>query len=228
MANILRDRKPTAAQWTMVPFVAIGFLGLTYAGLVARTWHMQTQEGTTTLTQAVHEFDAGHLAPATATFRTLANRGDSQAAYWFGHALDFGLGTPVDTKEAIVQYKKAAAGGVVQADARLGELYLSGNAVPPNFVEARSYLTTAAKRGNPRAALDLGRMLQKGIGGPADPVGAYAWLEVASLGGNAQARAERDQLLPALSSAQQAQAVQQANAIASVAVGSIAGHNAKA
>ena len=116
----------------------------------------------------------------------------------------------------------------MQADARLGELYLSGNAIPPNFVEARSYLTTAAKRGNPRAALDLGRMLEQGIGSPADPVGAYAWLEVSSLGGNAQARAERDHLLPALSPAQQAEAVQQANAIGPVAVGSNAGGDAKA
>jgi len=211
----------------VLSYVAVGVLGLTYAGLVGRTWHRQTPEGNMTLAQAVHDFDAGHLTPATAVFRTLANRGDPHAAYWYGHALDFGLGTPVDTKAAILQYQKAAAGGVVLADARLGELYLSGNAVPPNFVEARSYLTTAARRGNPRAALDLGQMLQQGIGGPADPVGAYSWLEVASLGGNEQARVERDHLLPALSPAQQAEAVQQANAIAPVAVG-ITGHDAKA
>jgi hypothetical protein len=71
-------------------------------------------------------------------------------------------------------------------------------------------------------------MLQQGIGGPADPVGAYAWLEVASLGGNAQARAERDHLLPALSPAQQAEAVQQASALAQVALGGATGHDAKA
>jgi TPR repeat protein len=228
MANALQGIKSPAAKWTALSCVTIGFLGLTYAGLVGRNWHLPTQNENMTLAQAVDEFDAGHLAPATAAFRSLANRGDVHAAYWYGHALDLGLGTPVDTKAAIVQYKKAAAGGVVQADARLGELYLSGNAIPPNFVEARSYLTTGAKRGNARAALDLGRMLEQGIGGPADPVGAYAWLEVASLGGNAQARTERDHLLPALSPAQQAEAVQQANAIAPVAVGDLAGRGAKA
>jgi TPR repeat protein len=228
MANILQDRKPTAAKWTKLSYVAVGLLGLAYAGLVGRSWHTPAHEGNMTLAQAVDDFDAGHLAPATAAFRTLANQGDPHAADWYGHALVFGLGTPVDSKAALVQYKRAAAGGVVQADVALGELYLNGNAVPPNFVEARSYLTTAAKHGNPRAALDLGRMLQQGIGGPADPVGAYAWLEAASLGGNAQARAERDQLLPSLSPAQQAEAVQQANAIALAAVGSTAGHDAKA
>ncbi len=227
MANTLQDRKPTPAQWTVLSFVAVGLLGLTYAGMVSRTWRVPVPEGAMTLGQAVHDFDAGHLAPATAAFRTLADRGDPHAAYWYGHALEFGLGTPVDTKAAIMQYQKAAAGGVVRADTQLGELYLTGNAVPPNFVEARSYLTTAAKHGNPRAALDLGRMLREGIGGPADPVAAYSWLEVASLGGNEQARAERDQLLPALSSAQQAQAVQQANAIATSEVGTTAGHDGK-
>lgn len=228
MANTIQGRAPKAAQWTVLSYVAVGLLGLTYAGLVGRTWQTQPSRGKMTLAQAVDVFDAGHLAPATATFRTLADHGDAHAAYWYGHALDFGLGTPVDTKAAIVQYKKAAAGGVVQADARLGELYLTGNAVAPNFVEARSYLTTAAKRGNPRAALELGRMLQQGIGGPTDPVGAYSWLEVASLGGNAQARAERDHLLPALSPAQQADAVQQANAIALAANGNTARHGEKA
>jgi TPR repeat protein len=228
MANTFQDRKPTPARWTVLSYVAIGLLGLTYAGLVGRTWHIPAHEGNMTLAQALDDFHAGHLAPATAAFRNLANQGDAHAAYWYGHALDFGLGTPVHTKAAIVQYKKAAGGGVVLADARLGELYLSGNAVPPNFVEARSYLTTAAKLGNARAALDLGRMLEQGIGAPADPVEAYAWLEVASLGGSSQARIERDHLLPALSSAQQAEAVQQANATASVAVGSIAGHDARA
>ena len=88
---------------------------------------------------------------------------------------------------------------------------------PPDFPKARSYLTVAAKRGDSRAALDLGRMLRKGIGGPADPVAAYSWLEVAALDGNKAARQERNQLLPDLSPAQQAEAVQQATALTSEA-----------
>ena len=92
MAGTLQDRKPTAALWTVLSYVAIGLLGLTYAGLVGRTWHTPTHEENMTLAQARDEFDAGHLAPATTAFRTLANRGDALAAYWYGHALDFGFG----------------------------------------------------------------------------------------------------------------------------------------
>jgi TPR repeat protein len=78
----------------------------------------------------------------------LADAGDPHAAYWYGHALDRGLGTPVDVKAAMTQYAKASAGGVTQAGTRLGELYLDGNAVPPDFAKARSYLTEAAPHGS--------------------------------------------------------------------------------
>nr|WP_294505920.1 hypothetical protein [uncultured Rhodopila sp.] len=169
------------------------------------------------LQSAIAEFDSNRLAPAAAAFRTLADKGDPTAAFWYGHALERGLGTHEDVTAAIAQYQKALAGGVTRAAASLGELYLNGNAVPPDFAKARGYLTIAAKRGDSRAALDLGRMLNQGIGGPADPVAAYSWLEVAALDGNAAARQERDQLLPHLSPAQQAEAVQQATALRSEA-----------
>ena len=166
-------------------------------------WEKSVPARAGNLRQARTDFDTGRLTAATAEFRILAAAGNPRAAYWYGHALDLGLGTPVNTKAAIAQYEKAWAGGVAQAGTRLGELYLDGNAVPPKFVKARGYLTAAAKLGNARAALDLGRMLKEGIGGPADPVAAYAWLEVASLRGDAKAEAERDQVLATLSPAQQ-------------------------
>jgi hypothetical protein len=213
MANILQDRKPATGHGPALPYLAAGLLGLAGVGLLARTSHTPAPRPAMNLQQAVSDFDAGHLTAATAAFRTLAKAGDPHAEYWYGHVLDRGLGTPVAVKAAMMQYAKASAGGVMQAGTRLGELYLDGNAVPPDFAKARSYLTESARHGDAHAALDLGRMQREGIGGPADPVAAYAWLEVASFRGNTQAQQDRDRLLPTLSPAQQAEAIQQATEI---------------
>jgi TPR repeat protein len=213
MANILQQgRKPAPHHGLMLPYLAAGLFGIACAGLVGRAFQTPAAIPPMDLHQAVSDFDAGNLTAATSAFRTLADAGNPHAAYWYGHALDLGLGTPTDVKAAITQYEKAWAGGVTPAGTRLGELYLDGNAIPPDFAKARSYLTEAARRGDARAALDLGGMLRDGIGGPADPVSAYAWLEVASLRGNAQAQVERNHLLPTLSLAQQMAASQQATA----------------
>jgi TPR repeat protein len=228
MANILQQgRKPAPNQGLMLPYLVAGLIGIACAGFVGTTFERSAAIAPMNLHQAVSDFDAGNLTAATSAFRKLADAGNPHAAYWYGHALDLGLGTPADVKAAITQYQKAWAGGVTQAGTRLGELYRDGNAIPPDFAKARSYLTEAARRGNARAALDLGGMLRDGIGGPADPVSAYAWLEVASLRGNAQAQVERNRLLPTLTPAQQAAAGQQATADLPVVTAKKPAHPAK-
>jgi TPR repeat protein len=213
MANTLNDRHPTPGQRHLVTYIAASAIGLACAGLFGHEWHTATIPPAATLQQAISSFDSGDLTPAAAAFKTMADAGDPHAAYWYGHALDRGLGVPADPQAAIAQYTKASAGGVMQATTRLGELYLDGNAVPPDFVKARAYLTDAAKKGDARAALELGRVLQQGIGGPVDPVAAYAWLEVAALRDSAPARAERDRLLTTMAPAEQAAGSQQAAAL---------------
>jgi TPR repeat protein len=217
MANTFEERKPKAAEWPAVAYFAAGMVTLAGMCLVSLRLYDRPPVQPVSLQSAISEFDSNRLTPAVAAFRTMADKGDPTAAFWYGHALERGLGTHEDVTAAIAQYQKALAGGFTRAATSLGELYLNGNAVPPDFPKARSYLTVAAKRGDSRAALDLGRMLRKGIGGPADPVAAYSWLEVAALDGNKAARQERNQLLPDLSPAQQAEAVQQATALTSEA-----------
>jgi TPR repeat protein len=197
----------------MLLYLGAGLAGLASAGVAGGMLRAAADPATTTLQQARAEFDAGHLTDAAAAFRVLAAKGDPQAEYWYGYTLDHGLGTVADAKAAITQYDKALAGGVVAAGTNLGELYSSGNAIPPDYPKARNLFTDAARLGDARAARDLGLMLRDGIGGPADPVGAFAWLEVASLRGDTAAQAERNHLLLTLSPAQQAEASQQAAAL---------------
>lgn len=233
MANIFEERKPKAAEWPALSFLAMGMVTLASLGMVSLRLYDRPAVQPASLQNAIAEFDSNRLAPAAAAFRTLADKGDPTAAFWYGHALERGLGTHEDVTAAIAQYQKALAGGVTRAATSLGELYLNGNAVPPDFAKARAYLTVAAKRGDSHAALDLGRMLSQGIGAPADRVAAYAWFEVAALDGNAAARQARNQLLTDLSPAQQAEAVQQATALRSAPAGpapaaGAAAHPAKA
>jgi TPR repeat protein len=228
MSMIRQDNNSTTGKnSTMLPWLMAAMFGLSCASLLSLQWHRTPAPATESLPAAVAAFDGGALASGTATFRTLADHGDPHAAYWYGHALDQGLGVPVDGKAAIMQFEKAWAGGVVPAGTQLGEIYLNGNVVPQDFTQARSFLREAAQRGDARAALDLGRMARDGIGAAADPVEAYAWLEIAALHGNAQARTERDHLLASLTPAQQTAADQQVTALQGAAKASDSGLHAK-
>jgi hypothetical protein len=105
MANILNDRQqPSAGQRHIVPYIAAGMIGLASAGLIGRTWQPAAPAPAASLPQAISNFDAGALTPAAAAFKTMADAGNPHAAYWYGHALDRGLGIPADPKAAIAQY----------------------------------------------------------------------------------------------------------------------------
>ena len=135
------------------------------------------------------------------------------AQYWLGHVAELGLGVPRDPSKAIELYKKAAAQDVAIAEFRLGEIYLSGDIVPPHFNQAKAYLEQAAYHGNARAAMQLSRMYHLGLGMPASSIEAYAWSEVASLEGSVSARPEREASLHDLKESDQHQAVARADEI---------------
>jgi TPR repeat protein len=166
-----------------------------------------------TLQYAERAFRQGRDQAAVAQFTELANKNNSLAQYWLGHMTELGLGVPRDPAKAIELYKKAAAGGVVKAQLRLGEIYMHGDLAPPDFARARSYLEKAAYRGNPRAAMLLGQMYRLGLGTGVDMKKAYAWSEVSTLEGGAFARRARDRSLHDLSPDDQKLAIAQAQSI---------------
>jgi len=136
-------------------------------------------------------------------FTNLANKNDPTAQYWLGHMTELGLGVKRDPAKAIELYRKATAGNITAADLRLGEIYLDGNLVPPDFVRAKTYLTRAADRGNAEAAMLLGKMYDRGLGTAVNPKKAYAWLEVSAIEGNSAARRARNQSLYSLNAVDQ-------------------------
>jgi TPR repeat protein len=197
----------------------IGFLGYAAIGLLVGIaaqelrWRSSHMAPPNQLAQAEKDAKAGDYQAAVVLFDSLAKRNNPLAEYWVAHMSELGLGVPRNSAKAIEFYTKAAAQDVAPAELRLGEMYLHGNLVLPDFAQAKSYLEKAAYHGELRAAMLLGQMYHDGIGMPADQTEAYAWSEVATLEGSAFAQRDRDISLHDLNEADQKSAIARAREI---------------
>lgn len=70
--------------------------------------------------------------------------------------------------------------GDADAQFRVGELYLSDEALGDNPLQSARWLNLAARKGHAGAQAKLGNMLFNGLGLEADPVEGLMWLTVAS------------------------------------------------
>ena len=82
--------------------------------------------------------------------------------------------------------------GQVLAQFNLGNMYVNGDGVPKNDVEAVKWYRLAAEQGNADAQYNLGNMYSNGVGVPQNYVKSYVWLSVATAQGNENANAFRD------------------------------------
>ena len=64
---------------------------------------------------------------------------------------------------AMENFKKAAAGGVHEADYMLGEMHINGRGTATNYEIAAEYYRKAAKQGNKKAIQKLDAMIKSGI-----------------------------------------------------------------
>jgi TPR repeat protein len=167
------------------------------AGMVAflvHEWRLPGQAVTppSQLDLALKNFQQGNNRAALAAFTKMAEGDNPVAQYWLGHMTELGLGVERDPKKAIELYKKSAARGVVAAESRLGEAYLRGDLLLPDYAQAKLWIERAARRGDARAAMLLGHMYRAGLGVAADPREGYAWSEVATIEGSPFAERDRD------------------------------------
>ena len=86
----------------------------------------------------------------------------------------------------------AEQGENVEAQYMLGKMYLKGEGVPQDFVEAAMWIRKAAERGNPEAQNDLGKMYMAGSGVPPDHMWALIWFDLAAKHGKTSAIRSRD------------------------------------
>lgn len=97
--------------------------------------------------------------------------------------------------------RKAEAGDAV-AQYNLGVMYLKGDGVPKDAVQAVSWSRKAAEQGHAGAKYNLGVMYAKGEGVPKDLVLAYMWVNLAAAQGKEKYKNSRDLLEKAMTSAQ--------------------------
>ncbi len=75
---------------------------------------------------------------------------------------------------------RLAEAGNIDAQARLGRMFLTGRGVPQDFYEAAKWYYLAAAQGHREAQFQLGLLYNKGEGVPRDYVLSYLWLNVSA------------------------------------------------
>ena len=124
----------------------------------------------------------GDYAAALDVYRALAAQGDSSAEYYLGVMSEFGHGVDKDTADAVGWYRKAAEGGSVLAQLKLGLIHDEGlGGVPQDLVEAVRWYRMAAEQGLIAEAMrKIGWVYHRGNGVPQDHVEAYMWFSLAA------------------------------------------------
>lgn len=98
-------------------------------------------------------FDRGDYATAADIWRPMAEAGDCDAQYRYGHLLWLGLGVKMDKLAARSLWERAANGGQAKAQMAMGNLafnaphnvYLCREGCAPNAVEAYKWYLLAGK-----------------------------------------------------------------------------------
>lgn len=143
----------------------------------------------------VEAWQRGDFTRAVATWRSLADKGDADAAFNLGQAYRLGRGVAADSSEARRWFLKAANANHLDAQVSLGLLLFDSG----DRDGALRWLSKAAERGEPRALLVTGTALFNGDGLPRDAVRGYAYVSRAAAQGLFPAKqtlADMDRVMP--------------------------------
>lgn len=122
--------------------------------------------------------------------------------YYFGDK-----GIPVDYKEALKYYERAAEKGNPLAENAVGGIYYNGLGVPFDRKKGTEYFQKAAEKGMPRAQVHLAHVYLMGDILPKSKVEALKWLFRANVQGEVTARVTLRNLFSGLTEAEICQAL---------------------
>jgi TPR repeat protein len=148
-----------------------------------------------TVRSGIEAWQQGHPEQAVAIWRSLAEKGDNDAAFNLGQAYRLGRGVAADSGQAQKWFEQAARAGHLDAEVSLGLLLFDSG----DRATALSWLAKAAQRGEPRAMLVTGTALFNGDGMKRDPILGYAYVSRAAAEGLAPAKAtlaDMDKVMP--------------------------------
>jgi TPR repeat protein len=147
----------------------------TAVALVSALW--QPSERDTALITAVEYFDAGMYKRALPFFRTVAEKGNGEAANFLGVMFESGQGDlPCDPIQAAAWYRRAADLGDPEGMLNLGRMYHAGTGVPRDEVQALRWYYKAAARGSGPSMTSIGveYLLRSGV---ENEVAAAKWFQ---------------------------------------------------
>jgi len=122
--------------------------------------------------------------------------------YYFGDK-----GIPVDYKEALKYYERAAEKGNPLAENAVGGIYYEGLGVPFDRKKGTEYFQKAADKGMPRAQVHLADIYLMGNTLPKSKVEALKWLFRANVQGEVTARVTLRNIFPCVSEEEISQAL---------------------
>jgi TPR repeat protein len=116
--------------------------------------------------------------------KTLAEKGDAEAAVKLGQLYEKAKGVAQDYGEAIKWYRKAAEAGNSYGQVNLGWMYQNGFGVQRDYAEAVKWYRKAAEAGNSYGQVNLGVLYENGQGVGKDSTEALKWYRKAAEAGN--------------------------------------------
>lgn len=121
-------------------------------------------------------------------WRTMANRGDTDAQFYLGCAYLVGWEVEHDVTTAASWFEAAANGGDVRAQFNLGVIHATGDGVQRDNHRAFRWVKAAADQGDLEAQFNLGSMYTNGEGVEVDIDEAIRWYRRAAAKGHPEAQ----------------------------------------
>lgn len=130
-----------------------------------------------------------HTDPAAAVplLRERAQRGEPQAQLALGQLMINGVGTELDSREALHWFHAAAQAGVPMAMNMVGRCHEYGFGTPVNYEQAAAWYLHAAGRNCDWAFYNYAHLLANGRGVRHDRPAALKWFHLAAARGHARA-----------------------------------------
>ncbi|RKZ70325.1 MAG: sel1 repeat family protein [Gammaproteobacteria bacterium] len=155
-------------------------------------------------------YKEGDYETAAREFLPLAENGDHCAMYALGSMYAAGHGVPMDLKEALKWFRKAATYGRPDAQYKIGVMYDRGLGLKQDYRKALSWYGKSAKNGFGLAQYKIGQMYVTGHSVKQNPIKAYAWMRSAI----SQGIEDKDGTLAAVTSELTETQLSEANALA--------------
>jgi len=153
-------------------------LGHRVAGWLERRSQSPLQAAERALSQA-------RYTEAVTILKAVASQGEAQAQWLLGQCYESGAGTLQNPTAAVRSYLQAANNGLLAAQARLGEIYLTGLSAPGVATDAALQRIAAD---TPRPTL-FQQLYREGMAVQPDPAAAAHWSRKAATAGDPAAAA---------------------------------------